>query len=132
MPRLHRIRYLLLAAVTGRQGDGRSITATLALPLTWSVVSADLIGPIPKLIVQAGDIRRSDAVGGSLTELPRDSRVNSVQQNVQQPGRTTAGMHDRRQRLRAAEVALSSCVPVVRIEVVMPPGQVLRMANSPQ
>ena len=54
--------------------------------------------------------------GGSLTELPRDLHVNSVQQNVQQQGRTTASMRDRRQRLRAAKVVRPSCAPVVRIQ----------------
>ena len=57
-------------------------------------------------------------VGGSLAEVPRDLRVNFVQQNVQQQGRTTTGMHDRRQLLQAAEVSRSLCAPVVRIEVV--------------
>jgi hypothetical protein len=37
---------------------------------------------------------------------------------VQQQGHTTAGMHDRGQRSRAAEVAWSSHAPVVRIQVV--------------
>jgi hypothetical protein len=55
-----------------------------------------------------------------LTELPCGLNVNVVQQNVQQQRHTTTGMHDRRQRLRAAEVAPFSCAPVVRIEVVRP------------
>ncbi len=54
--------------------------------------------------------------GGSLAELACGLHVTFVQQNVQQQGRTTAAMHDRRQRLRAAEGVRSSCVPVVRIE----------------
>jgi hypothetical protein len=43
---------------------------------------------------------------------------NSVQQNVQQRGRTTAGLHDHGERLLAAEVVRSSCAPVVCIQAV--------------
>jgi hypothetical protein len=46
--------------------------------------------------------------------------VNSVQQKVQQQGRTTADMDDRRQRLLAAEAVRSSHAPVVCIERVDP------------
>ncbi len=48
--------------------------------------------------------------------MPLTLSVNSVQQDVQQQGRTTAGMHDSRQQLLAAEVARWSHAPVVRIE----------------
>jgi hypothetical protein len=47
-------------------------------------------------------------------------RVRQVQQEVQQQGRTTAGMHDHRQHRQAAEVGSTSCAPVVRIERVRP------------
>ena len=56
--------------------------------------------------------------GGSLAELPCGLHVDFVQQNVQQQGHTTAGMHDHRQPLQAAGVVRSSCAPIVRIEVV--------------
>jgi hypothetical protein len=49
--------------------------------------------------------------------------VKSVQQDVQQQGRTTTGMHDLRQRLRAAEVATSSCAPVVCIQMADPQSE---------
>lgn len=44
---------------------------------------------------------------GALAELllTLNLSVDSVQQGVQQQGRTTAGMHDRRQHLLAAEIA---------------------------
>ena len=54
--------------------------------------------------------------GGSLAELPCGLHVDFVQQNVQQQGHTTAGMHDHRQPLQAAGVVRSSCAPIVRIE----------------
>ena len=47
-------------------------------------------------------------------------RVNSVQREVQQQGRTTARMHDRRHRWLPAEVDRSWDAPVVRIEMVRP------------
>jgi hypothetical protein len=63
--------------------------------------------------------------------LPLRSTVSSglrlthqpVQQDVQQQGRTTASMHDRRQPLPAAEVVRPSYAPVVRIEVARPIGR---------
>jgi hypothetical protein len=45
--------------------------------------------------------------------------VNPVQQNVQQQGRTTARMHDRRQRPLPAVVVPTWYAPVVRIEGVV-------------
>ena len=42
-------------------------------------------------------ISRESEVGGSSVELPRQANVDSVQQHVQQQGRTTAGAHDREQ-----------------------------------
>src|SRR5208283_4581328 len=44
----------------------------------------------------------------------------AVQQEVQQQGRTTSGMHDRRQHSLAVDVARTSHAPVVRIQVVWP------------
>ncbi len=61
---------------------------------------------------------------------PCDLHVNSVQQNVQQQGRPTAGMYDHRQRFLAAEVVRSSCAPVVRIEVVVRPGTTAPLASD--
>jgi hypothetical protein len=52
------------------------------------------------------------AIGGP------DPSVECVQQEVQQQGRTTAGMHDRRHHWLAAEEDRSSDAPVVRIERV--------------
>ena len=46
--------------------------------------------------------------------------VNSIQHEVQQQGRTTARMHDRRHRWLPAEFVPTWHVPVVRIEVVRP------------
>ncbi len=46
--------------------------------------------------------------------------VNAVQQEVQQQGRTTSGMRDRRQHSLAVDVARTSHAPVVRIQVVWP------------
>ncbi len=58
---------------------------------------------------------RACVAGGSLTELPWRISVKSVQQDVQQQGRTTARMYDRRQRWLPAELVPTWHAPVVCI-----------------
>jgi len=86
---------------------------------------------------RVGKNRRGDAVKKQSGQLVRQNsatdsqptvsagqdwsiRVNSVQREVQQQGRTTARMHDRRHRWLPAEVDRSWDAPVVRIEMVRP------------